>query len=52
MIVDKFGAKQRLPIALRSTATAFREVRIENASAMQNEKTGAAPFSCVKSGAT
>ena len=52
MIVDKFGAKQRLPTALRSTATAFGEVRIENASAMQNAKTGAAPFSCVKSGAT
>jgi putative transposase len=52
MIVDKFGAKQRLPTALRSTATAFEEVRIENASAMQNAKTGAAPSSCVKSGAT
>ena len=52
MIVDKFGAKQRLPIALRSTATALGEVRIENESAMQNAKTGAAPSSCVKSGAT
>jgi hypothetical protein len=52
MIVDKFGAKQRLPTALRSTATAFEEVRIENESAMQNAKTGAAPSSCVKSGAT
>jgi hypothetical protein len=28
IIVDKFGAKQRLPIALHSTATAFEEVRI------------------------
>ena len=52
MIVDKFGAKQRLPIALRSKATALGEVRIENESAMQNAKTGAAPSSCVKSGAT
>jgi hypothetical protein len=52
MIVDKFDAKQRRPTALRSTATAFGEVRIENASAMQNAKNGAAPFSCVKSGAS
>jgi putative transposase len=52
MIVDKFGAKQRLPTALRSTATASGEVRIENESAMQNAKNGAAPSSCVKSGAT
>ena len=52
MIVDKFGAKQRLPIALRSKANALGEVRIENESAMQNAKTGAAPSSCVKSGAT
>ena len=52
MIVDKFGATQRLPIALRSKANALGEVRIENESAMQNAKTGAAPSSCVKSGAT
>ena len=55
MIVDKYRAKPEpsgLPIALRSTATAFGEVRIENESAMQNTKTGAAPSSCVKSGAT
>ena len=55
MIVDQYGAKPEpagLPIALRSTATALGEVRIENESAMQNAKTGAAPFSCVKSGAT
>ena len=53
MIVDKYGAKPKpagLPIALGSTATAFGEVRIENASAVQNAKTGAAPFGCVKSG--
>ena len=55
MIVDKYGAKPEivgLPIALCSTATAFGQVRIENKSARQNAKTGAAPFSCVKSGAT
>ena len=55
MIVDRYGAKPEpagLPIALRSTATAFGEVKIENASGMQNAKTGAAPSNCVKSGAT
>ena len=52
MIVDKYGATQGLSITLRSTATAFEEVRIENESAIQTAKTGAAPSSCVKSGAT
>ena len=52
MIVDKYGATPGLPIALRSTATKFGEVRIENDSAIQKAKTGAAPSSCVKSGAT
>jgi putative transposase len=55
MIVDKYGVKPEpsgFPITLRSTATAFGEVRIENESAMQNAKTGAAPSGCVKSGAT
>jgi len=55
MIVNKYAAKPEpagLPIALRSKATALGEVRMENESAMQNAKTGAAPFSCVKSGAT
>ena len=52
MIVNKYGARPELPIALRSTATAFGEVRIGNESAMQNTKIGAAPSSCVKSGAT
>lgn len=51
MIVDKYGATPGLPIALCSTATAFGEVRMENESAMQNAKIGAAPSSCVKSGA-
>ena len=52
MIVEKYWAKPGLPIALRSTATEFEEVRIKNVSATQNAKTGAAPISCVKSGAT
>ena len=55
IIVDKYGVKPEplvLPIALRSTATEFGEVRIENESEIQNSKTGAAPSSCVKSGAT
>ena len=52
MIVDKCGATPGLPIALRSTETEFVVVRIENESAVQNAKSGAAPSSCVKSGAT
>ena len=55
MIVDKNGVKPEpagFPIALRSTATAHGEVRRDNGSAMQNAKKGAAPSSCVKSGAT
>jgi len=55
MIVDKYAAKPEpagLPIALRSTATTFGEVKMENASGMQNAKIGAAPSSYVKSGAT
>jgi putative transposase len=52
MIVDKYGATPRLPIALRSTATALREVEIEIKSVMQNAKIGAAPSSCMKSSAT
>jgi len=52
IIVDKYGATQGLPIALRCTATEFGQVRIENESVIQNTKTGAAPSSCVRSGAT
>ena len=52
MIVDKYGATQGLPIALRSTATELGKVRVENEPAIQHSKTGAAPSSCVKSGAT
>jgi putative transposase len=47
MIVDKYGSAPGLPIALRSTGTAFDEVRLK-ISGMQDTKTGAAPSSCVK----
>ena len=52
MIVDKYQAKERLPVALRSSGTAFEEVRIESESAIPIAKTGAAPSSCEKSSAT
>ena len=53
MIVDKYGAtKESLPIALRSTATEFEEVRTEKKSTIPDTRIGAAPSSCVKSGAT
>jgi putative transposase len=55
MIMNKYGAKPEpsgLPIALRSMATAFGEVKIGNQSEMQSARTGTAPSSCVKSGAT
>lgn len=51
MIVDKYGLRLGLPIALRSTGTALEEVRIENESTIQNAKIWAAPSCCVKSGA-
>jgi putative transposase len=51
MIVDKYGPRPGLPIALRCTGTNSEEVRIEIESTIQNAKTGAAPSSCVKSGA-
>jgi putative transposase len=52
MIVDKYRSKERLPVALRSSATAAGEVRIEIEPAIQNAKTGAAPTSCEKLSAT
>ena len=52
MIVHKYAPAQRLPITLRSTGTAFEEVRIENESTIQDAKTGAAPSSCVQLSAT
>jgi putative transposase len=48
MIVDKHGATQTLPLALRCTATAFGEVRIKIESEIQNAKSGAAPSARVK----
>jgi hypothetical protein len=36
MSVDKHGATQTLPLALRCTATAFGEVRIKIESEIQN----------------
>ena len=38
MNVDKYGAMQKLPIALCCTASAFAEVRTENESETQNAK--------------
>jgi hypothetical protein len=52
MIVDKYRTKERLPVALRSSGTAFEEVRNDIWPAIPNAKTGAAPFSCEKSSAT
>jgi putative transposase len=52
MIVDKYRAKERLPVALRSSGTEFEEVRIESESAIPIAKTGAAPSSCETSSAT
>jgi hypothetical protein len=40
MIVDKYRAKERLPVALRSSGTAFEEVRIESESAIPIAKPG------------
>jgi hypothetical protein len=48
MIVDKYRTTERLPVTLRSSGTAFEEVKIENESAIPNAKTGAAPSSCEK----
>lgn len=50
MIVDNYGVAQGLPVALRSTGTAFDEVRLEKTE-IPKTKTGAAPSSCVQSGA-
>ena len=52
MILDKYRSKERLPLARRSSGTEFEEVRVENELAIPISKTGAAPSSCVKSGAT
>ena len=52
MIVDKYRAKERLPVALCSSGTEFEEVRSESEPAISIAKTGAAPSSCEKSSAT
>ena len=52
VIVDKYRTKERLPVALRSSGTAFEEVRNDIWPAISNAKTGAAPSSCGKSSAT
>jgi len=52
IIVDKFGVQSKLPIALRSTTTAFKEVWVSNELTMQNAKIEIAPSACVNSSAT
>ena len=52
MIVNKYRTKERLPVALRSSGTAFQEVAMQSESAIPIAKTGAAPSSCEKSSAT
>ena len=50
IIVHKFGVKQRLPIALRSSTAALEAVRIGNESTIQHAKIRAnAVSSSVKS---
>ena len=52
MIVDKYGAAQGLPIALRSTGTAFEEDRLEISEVPNTKNRGSAVQLCVQSGAT
>ena len=52
MIVDKYGAAQALPIALRSTGTAFEEERLEISEVPNTKNRGSAVQLCVQSGAT
>ena len=47
MIVDKYGAKEGLPVALRSSGTAFRKDSLEKTLGIEF-KTGAAPSSCMQ----
>jgi len=51
MIVDKYGGAQGLPIALRSTGTAFDEVRLEISEIQNPENRGSAVQLHVKSSA-
>ena len=52
MIVDNYRTKENLPVALRSSGTAFEEVTMQSESAITIVKTGAAPSSGEKSSAT
>ncbi|CDS54727.1 Mobile element protein [Polaromonas sp. CG9_12] len=52
MIVDNYGAAQGLPIALRSTGTAFDEVRLEKTEISKAKNRGSAVQLFVQSGAT
>ena len=52
MIVDKYGAAQALPIALRSTGTALDEDRLEISGVPNAKNRGSAVQLCVQSGAT
>ena len=52
MIVDKYGAAQGLPIALRSTGTAFEEDGLQISEVPNTKNRGSAVQLCVQSGAT
>jgi len=52
MIVDKYGAAQGLPIALRSTGTALDEDRLEISGVPNAKNRGSAVQLCVQSSAT
>jgi len=52
MIVDNYGAAQGLPIALRSTGTAFDEVRLEKTEIPKMKNRGSAVQLLVQSSAT
>ena len=51
MILDKYGAAQGLPIALRSTGTAQDEAGLEKSVEPNTKKRGSAVQLCVKSSA-
>ena len=50
--LTKYQAKERLPVALRSSGTAFEEVKIESESAIPIANTGTVPSCCEKSSET
>jgi len=52
MILEKYGAIDGLPIALRSTGTAQDEVRLKDSAIPNTKKQGSAVPLCVKSSAT